>query len=412
MSSPFKKKYYLVLLSSVLGPLSTNALIPLFQQLKSNFLVDSVAFISFSFFVYMFPFAILQLFAGTFSDLTDKKKVVVGGYFIFLVGLSMALLSVLLRSYILFLLGFFFQGIGFSFMNPTILAILAIITPKEKEGLIMGIYNSSAGIGVSGGAILAGVLANINWRLLFFLNPIITLISLILFIFALKNCEALVCRPYDINSSGTSGKKGERNLFKESIRKVKAIGTQLGDNLRKEILLLGFLGFFCFFSVITLTNTLSEQVSLNLTSLSKAEVSGYVSLILTGNGLVSVILSPFTGNILKKISPLIMMGLGFILMIAIVFLPVGNSILLFLLISLVIYIGSAFIWPALFKASMEINPKARGTNSAIINSLRFLGYSFVGIMYLFIGIPIIYFMVLTFILISLGIVVVLIRRQK
>ncbi|TFF96922.1 MAG: MFS transporter [Promethearchaeota archaeon] len=401
MGPQFKKKYYLIFLSSVLGPLSTNALIPLFQQLKTNFVLDSVSFISFAFFVYMFPFAILQLFAGTFSDLTDKKKVVVGGYIVFLFGLSLALLSVLLGNYILFLMGFLFQGIGFSFMNPTILAILAIITPEEKEGLIMGIYNSSAGLGVSGGAILAGVLANLRWELLFFFNPIITVISLILFIFALKNCEALICRSYESNRN----KEEDENILEGFLEKLKAVGYQLRENLRGKIILLGILGFFTFFTVITLTNTLSEQISLNLTSLSKQEISNSVSLILTSNGLISIGLSPFTGNILKRVKPIYMIGVGFILMIGIILLPLGNTILAFLLISLTIYIGSAFIWPALFKSSMQLNPEARGTNSAIINSLRFLGYSFVGLVYLFIDIPFLYFIVFAFIILSLGIII-------
>lgn len=411
MQPTFKKRYYLIFLSSVLGPLSTNGLIPLFPQLTTRFSLNSDAFISFAFFVYMFPFAILQLFAGTFSDLTDKKKVVVGGYIIFFVGLIMGLLSILIGIYPLFLMGFLFQGIGFSFMNPTILAILSIITPEKKEGLIMGIYNSSAGIGVSGGAILAGIFANIYWEGLFILNPIISVISLILFLYALRNCQVLICRPFD-------ALQGESNELKEDIGafdvigdKIKAIGQQLRENLKGQILILGCLGFFTFFTVITLTNTLGEQIGLNLSHLSKKEVSNYVSIILTSNGLISVILSPLTGDILKKIKPIYMIGMGFVLMIAIIFLPVGNSIWGFLLISLTIYLGSAFIWPALFKASLKLNPEARGTNSAIINSLRFLGYSFVGLVYLFIGIPILYFIVLSFLIISFVMIGVLIKQE-
>jgi hypothetical protein len=107
-----------------------------------------------------------------------------------------------------------------------------------------------------------------------------------------------------------------------------------------------------------------------------------------------------------------MIGLGFVLMLPIMLLPIGDSVLFFLFTSLTIYVGSAFIWPALFKSSMEINPKARGTNSAIINSLRFLGYSFVGLVYLVIGIPILYYIVLSFILIGFGIIIVIKNQEK
>jgi len=401
METTFRKRYYWIFLSCLLGPLSTNALIPLFEQLRDNFSLPSVSFISLAFFIYMFPFAFLQLFAGTFSDIVDKKQVVLGGYILFLSGILTCLLSIYLKYYYLFLLALFIQGLGFALINPTVLAILSIITPKEKEGLIMGIYNSSAGLGIAGGALLAGLFANINWRLLFIFNPIITGLSLILFFYALKNCEVLICRPFDLEEK--QKRKGPLVLKYH----VKALKKQLKENLKKEILLLGCLGFFCFFTVITLTNTLNEQMNINIQNLSNLEVANAVSLILTVNGLISVIISPFSGNLLNKIKPLTMILVGFLLMITITMLQFSSSILIFALISFIIYLGSVFIWPALFKKSMDLNPDAKGTNSAIINSLRFLGYSFVGVFYVIWGIPILYYIVIAFIIISIGIIITL-----
>jgi MFS family permease len=351
----------------------------------------------------MFPFAIMQLFAGSFSDIVDRKKVVYIGYFIFLIGLSLTLISVFLRSYSLFLMGFLFQGIGFSFINPTVLAIISIITPEKREGLMMGLYNSSAGIGVSGGAIISGLLANIEWRLLFIINPIITVLSLIFFIYALKNCEDLVCRSYELN---------EESKMIDIKLKIKELYTQLKENFKINIILLGMLGFFSFFGVITLTNTLNDQIRISIPILNSIEITNYVSLILTVNGLISVGISPFSGYILNKIRPLIMMGIGFFLMVAILGMPLANSIPGFMMISFTIYLGSAFIWPALFKESMDLNPEARGTSSAIINSLRFLGYSMVGVFYAFFNIPAMYYFVLAFIIVSLIIIFILMYYIK
>jgi MFS family permease len=392
MESSFQKRYYFIFLSPILGPLSTNALIPLFEQLRDNFVLPSVSLISLAFFVYMLPFAILQLFAGTFSDVIDKKRVVIWGYILFMAGILLTLTAVLLKNYYFFLLALFIQGLGFAFINPTILAILSIITPEEKEGLIMGIYNSSAGLGISGGSILAGLFANINWRLLFIFNPIITIIAFITFIYALKDCEALICRPYELTEKYQSS---EKLGIKSHLNAVK---QQLIENFKKEILFLGILGFFTFFSVISLTNTLNEQMSNNIENLSDIQIANTVSFILTINGLLSIIVSPFSGNILKKVKPLTMILLGFILMIAISVLQLSNSIVMFSIISFIIYLGSVCIWPALFKKSMDINPQAKGTNSAIINSLRFLGYSFVGIFYVIVGIPILYYLVFVFLI--------------
>jgi len=397
MERKFQHRYYLILISSVLGPMSTNSLVPVFEQLRINYYLSSVTFISLAFFVYMFPFAIIQLFAGSFSDVVDRKKVVYVGYLIFIFGLALTLSSIFLRRYFLFLGGFLFQGIGFSFINPTILAILSIITPEKKEGLMMGLYNSSAGIGVSGGAIISGILANINWRILFIINPIITILSLIFFIYALRDCEALVCRTYETQGS----------RFKSLKSKMVELYTQIRENFKINIILLGILGFFCFFSVITLTNTLNDQIRIGIPELSKIEITNNVSFILTINGLISVGISPFSGYILNKVRPLSMMGLGFILMISMIGMPIANSIPTFMLVSFTIYLGSAFIWPALFKKSMDLNPDARGTSSAIINSLRFLGYSMVGVFYTILNIPVIYYLVLIFIGISFVIIIIL-----
>ncbi|MGV9199383.1 MAG: MFS transporter, partial [Promethearchaeia archaeon] len=371
MSKRFRNKYYLIFLSSILGPLTTNAIIPLFEPLRANFSLATISQVSLAISFYIFPFALFQLFGGTFSDVFDKKKVMILGYIIFIGSLFTSLFAILIQVYWLFMVTFFVQGIGFSFINPTVLAILSIITPEEKEGAIMGLFNSSAGIGISLGSFIAGLLVTFagGWRYLFVINPIISILSFFLFLYAIKGCEDLICRPY---------KLGPVEANTEETSFVKKTMIQFKENLTEEILLLGMIGFFCFFTVITLTNTLGEQMMVALPNVSDTQIVSIVSLTLTINGLISIFLSPVTGYFLKKISPLIMMLIGFILLLAVIGLPLAKHIPVFMLLSFLIYIGSVFIWPSLFKSAMDLNPKAKGTNSAIINSLRFLGYTMVG----------------------------------
>ncbi len=405
MEEPFRKRYYLIFFSTILGPLTTNSLVPIFEELRINFALNSIAIVSLAISFYILPLAIFQLFAGTFSDIVDKKIVVVLGFIIFIAGLFLTLIAVLTKIFYLFLIAFLIQGIGFSFINPTVLAILSIVSPEEKEGVIMGIYNSSSGVGVSLGALLSGFLANNirgGWMVLFVINPIIAILCLIFLLIALKNCEPLVCRTSKINPNHSSNEKHS---------KILAIFPQLKENLKLPITLLGFVGFICFFTVITLTNTLNEQIRVSLSNLSDQEIIFYVSLILSINGLISVVLSPITGFMLRKINPLLMLGIGFTLMLAMIFIPYGKSIVDFMIISFITYIGSAFVWPALFKISMDLNREAEGTNSAIVNSFRFIGYSLVGPFYLFFGIPIIYFWVISFNFIAIIIIIVLSRMK-
>ena len=103
----FYKRYYLIFFSTIIGPLSTNFLIPLFEELRINFGLSVIALVALAISFYIFPFAIAQIFAGTFSDVVDKKKVVVFGYIIFILGLLTSLSAVFLRNYYLFLFAFF-----------------------------------------------------------------------------------------------------------------------------------------------------------------------------------------------------------------------------------------------------------------------------------------------------------------
>jgi len=401
MEEKFLKRYYLIFFSAILGPLTTNSLVPIFEELRVNFGLDSIALVSLAISFYILPFAIFQLFAGTFSDIINKKTVIVLGCIIFIIGLFLTLIAVIIKSFYLFLIAFLIQGIGFSFINPTLLATISILSPERKKGMIMGIYNSSAGIGVSMGAFLSGVFANyfLMWELLFFLNPIIAILALIFILIALRDCEALVCRTNEINSNNLIDKKS----------KVTAIYRQLRNNLKLPITLLGLVGFICFFIVITLVTTLNEQMR-NSLNLSDQEIIYYVSFILTINGLISVVLSPFIGLLLRRVNPYITLGVGFMLTLIMILMPFASSIIDFMIISFITYVGSALIWTSLFKISMEINPEAEGTNSAIVNSLRFLGYSLVGPFYLFFGIPIIYFWVIGFNFLAIFIIFVLIKR--
>ena len=158
----FLTRYYLIFFSVLTGPFSTSIAIPVFEQLRINFGLSTLAQVSISVSFFMFPYAIFQLFTGSFSDIVNKKLVVLAGFIIFLFGLFMALISIFLKTYVLYLIALLIEGIGFSFINPTILAILGIISPSSKRGLIMGIYTSATGIGIILGSNLSRILAQIN----------------------------------------------------------------------------------------------------------------------------------------------------------------------------------------------------------------------------------------------------------
>ncbi len=400
----FLMRYYLIFFSVVMGPFSTSISIPIFEQLRVNFGLNSLAQVSVAIFFYMFPFAIFQLFTGSFSDIVSKKLVVIAGFTIFIIGQFTILTSIIMKNFILYLLGFLIQGLGYSFINPTVLAILGILSPKSKRGLIMGIYTSVPGIGIILGSNLSRFFASFSWTLIFIIFPLIVILFLIFFIIATKKSQLVGQKPLELNLEDPNKDHSYKNIFFMTL-------SQLKTSLNLKIILIGLCGLFTFFTTITITNTINEQLRISLESMEELEIISLVNLILTFTGIISIIMGPITGVFLKRIKEFNMMVIGFAIMLLIIIFSVGNSVFYFLLISTLIYIGSTFIWPALFKITIEIDPDKRGINSGITNMFRFLGYSLVGPFYALLGIPIIYYLVFIFNLVAI-INIIIIKKLK
>ncbi|MGQ4873358.1 MAG: MFS transporter [Promethearchaeia archaeon] len=401
MEDFFKKRYYLIFISSILGPMSTNSLIPFFEELRVHFGLEVIAQVSMIFFFYILPFAIFQLFTGTYSDIVDKKKVVYFGYIIFLTGQIISLIAVLTRNYFLFFFAYLTQGIGFSFINPSILAIISEISPNDKKGFLMGIYSAAAGIGITIGGLISRILGNYQggWMYLFIIMPIFCIIGLVAFIYSLKNYTFCVNSKY----------KREENEKKLNFA-IKSTLNHLREGINLRIILLGFLGFFCFYSIITLSNTVNEQIRISFNDLSNIEVSVFVSTLLMIGGITGIIVGPLSGLFLRKIKPQVMIITGYSILSLMFIISYIKIIFYFMAFYLFLAIGSSIIWPALFKISMDVEPQKRGINSSIVNSLRFFGYSLVGPFYLIFGIPGVYFIVMSFAL--SGIIIVFIISKQ
>ncbi len=400
----FLKRYYLIFLVVLIGPFSTSIIIPIFEQLRINFGLSTLAQVSLSISFFMFPYAIFQLFTGIFSDRVNKKLVVIAGFLIFLFGIFIALIAIFLKIYSLYLLALLIEGIGFSFINPTILAILGDITPPSKRGLIMGIYTAATGIGIILGSNLSRLLAQINWFLIFIIFPFIVVILLVLFTFSVKSSEFAM----DISTKRDNNNIKEISTFKSIIGDT---FTQLREGFNLNIFLIGMCGFFTFFTTITIINTINEQLRISTGTYTESEIITNISLILTLTGITTIIVSPIAGLLIKKIKEFNLMIIGFILMLSILLFPFGKFLYYYVIISIIIHIGYAFIWPALFKITIEINPNKKGINSGIVNMLRFLGYSLVGPFYALLGIPILFYVVFIFNLVSIIIVYILSNRK-
>ncbi|MFH1773982.1 MAG: MFS transporter [Methanobacteriota archaeon] len=340
------KKLFAIYLGSFIGPLNGNSILALIPLLKSSFDADiGQVLLSIPFF--MFPFAFLQLFSGTTSDIYDRKKTVITGFIIYSIGSFLCGLS---TSMHMFLLSRTVLGVGFALVGPVMVAILGDITTKKNRGKAMGMLGASITAGIASGPLIAGALAGIGWRYVFFVFGILALMVNLLFWESFRKHEF----------------RGRGGTMGNILPQIKCAF------LEKGVFIISLLGFLLFFSFIGIVSFLSDALSLPPISLKEYEVG----FILSSSGIAGIIFSIFGGALVDRIGRVKTGKIG--LVIAIVpfaLLRFSNSFWDHLILLFILGVGTAFVWASLLTISMEILPEMRGTVSSVFNSSRFSGYA-------------------------------------
>jgi MFS family permease len=169
-----------------LGPLTGNVILVLFRVLALEFSVGQNALLI-AIPSFMFPFALVQLFSGAFSDIIGRIPVILLGLSIFGIGMIVASLSFGLTG---FVIANVIAGVGFGFVNPVLIALLTDITPGPKISKKIGLLGAVANLGVAFGPLLAGQIIIIGWRYLYLLFLSITVLG-ILIMFILRRSQSM-----------------------------------------------------------------------------------------------------------------------------------------------------------------------------------------------------------------------------
>ena len=121
------------------------------------------------------PFMILMPVYGRVSDSLGKRRLLLLGIFIFVIGSIVAILSTDLNMLIV---GRIIQGLGISGLLPLSLALLTEVFPSEERGKAMGMWSTIGPLTGVVGPILAGfIVAMWGWRTAFLPPAIIAIIS-------------------------------------------------------------------------------------------------------------------------------------------------------------------------------------------------------------------------------------------
>ena len=169
---------FVIFLLFLLGPLTGNIINVLFGVLSTDFQVTP-GNILIAIPAFMFPFAITQLFSGAISDIKGRIPVLIVGLVLFAIAMLTAVLSFNLEMYIV---ANIIGGVGFGFINPVLIALMADITTPPNIPKKMGYLGASANLGVGIGPLIASQMILIGWQSIYVLFIIITCFCLIYFV--------------------------------------------------------------------------------------------------------------------------------------------------------------------------------------------------------------------------------------
>lgn len=134
---------------------------------------------------YVLVWAAFVIPAGRVADLYGKRNTLVAGLTIFMLG---SCLTGVGHSIEMLVVGRILQGIGAAVFTAPAWASIFTLAPPEKQGFVMGVIVSFAGLGLAAGPTLAGfIIEELSWRWIFYINiPIGILVIAILILYSPK----------------------------------------------------------------------------------------------------------------------------------------------------------------------------------------------------------------------------------
>ena len=162
-----------VLMAAIDGSIVIISLPAIFTGIKLNPLdPGSTSYLLWIMMGYLLVTAVLVVAFGRLGDMFGRVRMYNAGFVIFTVGsLLLAATPFTGASGAIWIIGMrFVQGIGGAFLFANAQAILTDAFPPEQRGLAFGVNGISFLAGQFIGLVVGGILAAINWRLVFFVS--------------------------------------------------------------------------------------------------------------------------------------------------------------------------------------------------------------------------------------------------
>ena len=346
---------------------------------------------------YLLAAAVFLLPFGRLSDLYGRKKLFIGGIFIFTIA---SIMSAVAGSPGLLLVSRVFNGIGGALIYATAIAILTSAYPQDKRGKVLGINVAAVYLGLSLGPTVGGYLTMYwGWRSIFIFTTLLSLILIpIAFRYLSKETTSTYNKKFDLKGSLIYGTSLALIVYSfPAIPSVHGI----------VLLVLGLVGFFLFLrletqidhplidigrfrnnqvfifsNIAAFINYSATYALVFLLSLYLQQVLHYTpseaGLIIMAQPIAMTILSPLAGKLSDKVEPQIVAstGMGITVIGLFAFATLDSNDGIWFITSMLLLLGLGF---ALFSSPntnavmSSVKQNEYGVASSVLGTMRLTG---------------------------------------
>jgi DHA1 family multidrug resistance protein-like MFS transporter len=149
------KKIFVILFFSMFGTVTGVGIVVPLLPVYATHLGAGGVYIALIFAAFSISRSVLLPYFGRFSDRKGRKPFIIAGLFAYTVVSLLYMLSNRVESLIAVR---FIQGIASAMIMPAVQAYIGDITPPQREGFTMGLFNMSMFLGLSLGPLIGGVI--------------------------------------------------------------------------------------------------------------------------------------------------------------------------------------------------------------------------------------------------------------
>lgn len=191
--------------------------------------------------IYTLVFASLLFIAGSVGDRYGRKKTMLTGLCIFILGALYA--GFIAQTGIELIISRTVMGIGGAFVMPTTLSVINNTFPSSERARAVAIWGAVAGVGMMFGSVISGVLLeHFTWHSLFYFSGIVAIISFVANYLLVHESRDEKETPID----WIGGIFSSLAIFGVVYGITEAPSKGLTDSIVASSLLLGAAALFCF----------------------------------------------------------------------------------------------------------------------------------------------------------------------